>query len=90
MLDTEKFLTVHDLKLSWDEYQVWGGLSRTPDTYPTVDGLTAQDTALTHMVIVCVDRQDFDDALRYADAIQDLSIKELRLAFIEWRMRGEA
>jgi len=32
-----RFVTVHDLDLTPDEFRIWGGLPRTPDDYPRID-----------------------------------------------------
>lgn len=76
------FVTVHDLRLSAEEAKVWGGLPTTPDGYPCVDGMTPKDTALTHTVLVCLDRRDHAAARRYAAQMTDPEMREERLALI--------
>lgn len=82
------FVTVHDLGLSAEEAKVWGGLPTTPDLYPCVDGMTPKDTALAHMVLVCLDRHDYDGARRYATRMADPKMREERLALIGYRGDG--
>jgi hypothetical protein len=81
MLDPT-FATVHDLSLSEEEVKVWGGLPTTPETYPCVDGMTPRDTALAHMVIVCLDRRDHEGARRWAARMTNQNMREERLALI--------
>jgi hypothetical protein len=82
------FATVHDLGLSAEEAKVWGGLPTTPDTYPRLDGMTPTDAALAHMVLVCLDRLDYDSARRCAARMTDPKMREARLALIAYRGGG--
>lgn len=79
----DSFLTVYDLDLSPEEEQIWGGLPRTADEYPQIDGLSARDSALLHIVILCVHRGDRANARRYAEMISDPHTKRARLGVIE-------
>ena len=56
------FLTVHDLRLTAEEAQVWGALPRTPEAYHCVDGISPHDSALAHMVLVCIARKDLSNS----------------------------
>lgn len=76
------FVTVHDLGLSIEEARVWGGLPRTPEAYPSIDGMTAHDSALAHVVVVCMERQDDASARRYAALITDPKMRAVRLGLI--------
>lgn len=82
MLDPRRFLTVYDLRLSASEAAVWGGLPNTPDAYPCIDGMTAQDSALTHMVLLCMERRAYAAARRYAELIIDARLRHMRLGMI--------
>lgn len=82
-MDESVFLTVYDLGLSAEEERLWGGLPRTPDAYPQIDGLSAQDSALLHIVLLCMQRGDHDEARRYAELISDRHAKRARLAMIQ-------
>lgn len=76
------FLTVYNFNLSPEEEQIWGGLPRTPEEYPQIDGLSAQDSALLHIVMLCVQRGDHTNARRYAEMISDPHAKRARLGMI--------
>ncbi len=76
------FLTVHDFGLTADEQPVWGGLSRTPKTYECVDGLSAQDSALVHIVRLLVDRSDLIRARQYASRITDQMARKAQLGVL--------
>ena len=76
------FVTVHDLGLSAEEAKVWGGLPTTPDAYPCPDSMTPTDAALAHMILVCLDRRDYDSARRCASRMTDPKLREARLALI--------
>ncbi len=76
------FVTVHDLGLSVEEDRVWGGLPSTPEAYPSLDGMTPHDSALAHVVAVCMERQDYASARRYAVLITDPKMRAVRLGLI--------
>ncbi len=82
------FATVHDLGLSADEAKVGGGLPTTPGAYPCPDGMTPTDAALAHMILVCLDRRDYDGARRWASRMTDPKLREARLALIQYRGGG--
>ncbi|MFZ5863168.1 MAG: hypothetical protein ACOYXR_10060 [Nitrospirota bacterium] len=75
-------LTVHDFGLTADEAQVWGGLGRTPETYVCVDGLSAQDSALVHIVRLLADRGDLTRARQYASEITDPMARKGQLGLL--------
>lgn len=75
-------LTVHDFGLTADEVQVWGGLGRTPETYICVDGLSAQDSALVHIVRLLSDRGDLTRARQYAPQITDPMARKSQLGLL--------
>ena len=79
------FAMVHDLGLSAEEAKVWGGLPTTPDAYPCLDGMITTDAALAHMVIVCLDRRDYESARRCTLRMTDPKMREARLALIQFR-----
>lgn len=81
MLDPP-FLTVHDLRLTASEAAVWGGLPNTPEAYPCIDEMTAQDSALTHMVLLCMERRAYAAAREYAGLITDSRLRRMRLGMI--------
>lgn len=83
MLPKDQFLTVYDLNLSPEEEQIWGGLPRTAEEYPQIDGLSPQDSALLHIVMLCLQRGDRANARRYAEMISDPHAKRARLGMIE-------
>ena len=76
------FFTVHDLGLSIEEVRVWGGLPSTPEAYPSIDGMTPHDSALAHVVVVCMERQDYASVRRYAALITDPKMRAVRLGLI--------
>lgn len=82
------FLTVHDLELTPDEFDLWGGLPRRPEDYPRLDGMSAQDSALTHMVLVCMDRRNYEAARRYAEMLSDPRMREMRIGLIPSKAFG--
>jgi hypothetical protein len=83
------FFTVHDLGLSIEETRVWGGLPRTPEAYPAIDGMSPHDSALVHMVLVCLERRNNARARRYASLITDPKTRKIRLGLIP-NPRGDA
>jgi hypothetical protein len=46
------------------------------------DGLSPQDRALWHMVLVCLEREDIAAARRFIGMMTDAEARELRLRFI--------
>lgn len=76
------FATVHNLGLSAEEAKVWGGLPTTPEAYPCVDGMTPHDSALAHIVVLCLERHDHAAARRYADRMRDPLMRAARLALV--------
>ena len=83
----EHFLTVHDFNLSPEEAVIWGGVGRTPDTYPTNYGMQPQDAALCHIVQLLLDRGDHSRAEHHANMIQDHRIQAMMLIVINQRRR---
>lgn len=82
MSDQTPFFTVHNLDLSPDEERIWGGLPRTPDLYPSIDGMTPQDSALAHIVLVCLERRNYADARHFAFLMTDPKMCNVRLGLI--------
>ena len=74
--------TVHDLALSVEEFRVWGGLPTTPEAYPCVDGMTPADSALAHIVVLCLERREYAAARRYAERMTDPQMRAARLGLI--------
>lgn len=79
---TNAFLTVHDFGLTAEEQRLWGGLGRTPDTYVCVDGLSAQDSALIHIVRLLADRGDLTRGRQYASQITDPMARKGQLGLL--------
>lgn len=76
------FVTVHDFDLSSDERAIWGGLGCDPETYPCVDGLSARDSALIHIVRLLSERGDAVGARRYAATISDATMRWVQLGLL--------
>ena len=76
------FFTVHDLGLSIEEARVWGGLPTISEAYPCVDGMTPADSALAHIVVLCLERHQYAEARRYAAMMTDPKMREARLGLI--------
>jgi hypothetical protein len=78
----DTLLTVHDFGLTAEEHRLWGGLSRTPDTYVCVDGLSAQDSAFVHITRLLADRGDLTRARQFASRISDPMTRKGQLGLL--------
>ena len=84
------FLTVHDFNLSPEETMIWGGVGRTPDTYPTNQGMQPQDAALCHIVQLLLDRGDHVGAEQHSSLIQDQQIQNMMQTVISQQKNQKA
>lgn len=68
--------------MSLEEAAIWGDLSPTPETYPTDYGVIPQDAALNHMVLLLLDRRDYEKATEHAQKIFDEKLRAAILALV--------
>jgi hypothetical protein len=84
---SDPFLTVHDFNLTIPEVAIWGGVGHTPETYPINLGMQPQDAALCHIVLLLLERRDYETAVSYAEMIQDKMIRALIRTIIDGHLK---